>query len=50
MYTHILYEYIYIYIYILATGCRRYGAKNAAKWQKRLKIAKINQKSKEKFA
>ena len=36
---------------ILATGCRCYGAKNGAKWQKkRRKIAKINPKSKEKFA
>ena len=35
----ILYLYIYIYhtwkkVGILATGCRRYGAKNDAKWQK----------------
>ena len=50
--------YIYIHLYIsymkkvgiLATGCRRYGVKNDARRQKRRKIAKINTKSKEKFA
>ena len=45
--------YIYIYIYLEKnrhSGCRRYGTKNDAKWQKPCKIAKISPKSKGKFA